>query len=284
MHHPSLQAFLADARTHLSPSGPYAMVFVEDTAEVRSTVTHCQKLGFSDVIVCGLPDLLPAMDDGSVHLVSHSATNAVEAINGMISVAPDVWLHYCYNAEYLFYPFCETRSVSELVAFHGEERRRGMLTCVLDLYSSDLGAHPNGVTVDGAHFDRAGYYALARRDDTGGTCERQYDFYGGLRWRFEDHIPADKRRIDRIGLFRAEEGLKISSDHRFNIDEYNTYACKWHHNITGSIASFRTAKALLTNPGSMYSIPHFWWDNSTKFEWSSLQLLELGFIEPGQWF
>ena len=38
-------------------------------------------------------------------------------------------------------------------------------------------------------------------------------------------------------------------NHRFNDEEYNTYACPWHHNLTAAIVSFRTAKALKRNPG-----------------------------------
>jgi hypothetical protein len=44
------------------------------------------------------------------------------------------------------------------------------------------------------------------------------------------------------------------------------------------------AKALKRNPGSTYDIPTFRWDNSVPFEWSSRQLMDLGLMEPGQWF
>ena len=46
--------------------------------------------------------------------------------------------------------------------------------------------------------DKSGYYALARKDAQNELEERQLDFYGGLRWRFEEHVPALRRRIDRI--------------------------------------------------------------------------------------
>jgi len=48
--------------------------------------------------------------------------------------------------------------------------------------------------------------------------------------------------------------------------------------------SFRAAKALRRNPGSRYEIASFAWYNSVPFEWRSRQLLELGLMEPGQWF
>jgi len=48
--------------------------------------------------------------------------------------------------------------------------------------------------------------------------------------------------------------------------------------------SFRTAKALRTNAGSMFDIPSFRWHNSIEFQWHSQQLMDLGLMEPGQWF
>jgi hypothetical protein len=38
------------------------------------------------------------------------------------------------------------------------------------------------------------------------------------------------------------------------------------------------------NPSSSDSITNFTCRNSQKFEWHSQQLLDLGLIEPGQWF
>ena len=49
-------------------------------------------------------------------------------------------------------------------------------------------------------------------------------------------------------------------------------------------AIFRTAKALKRNPGSTFDIHTFRWHNSTPFQWHSRQLLDLGLMEPGQWF
>jgi len=208
------------------------------------------------------------------------------AINALIDAYTGVWIYYCYNAEYLFHPFGETRNIKELVDFHAEERRAAMLSYVIDLYADDLDAFPNAVSLDRAHLDRSGYYALARNDmsNNGHPKERQLDFFGGLRWRYEEHVPVARRKIDRIPLFRAKKGLRIRADHTFSDEEYNTYACPWHHNITAAICSFRTAKALKTNPGSRFDIETFKWHNSAPFEWHSRQLLDLGLMEPGQWF
>jgi len=161
-----------------------------------------------------------------------------------------------------------------------------MLTYVVDLYAGDLDSYPSAVSLYSAFIDRSGYYALARPDAANHNHpkERQLDFFGGLRWRYEEHIPVPRRKIDRIALFRAQPGLRLREDHTFNDEEYNTFACPWHNNITASICSFRTAKALKRNPGSTFDIHSFKWHNSVPFEWHSRQLLDLGLMEPGQWF
>jgi hypothetical protein len=207
-------------------------------------------------------------------------------MNRLIEAAPGIWFYYGFNAEYLFHPFCETRNVREMIAFHAEERRDALLSYVIDLYAVDLDRHPQAVSLEEAHMDRSGYYALARPDaaNQNHPRERQLDFFGGLRWRFEEHVPPARRRIDRIALFKAKPGLRLRPDFTFSDEEYNTYACAWHHNLTTAVCSFRTAKALKSNAGSMYDIRSFRWHNSIPFEWHSQQLMDLGLMEPGQWF
>lgn len=288
MEHRSLDIFLREGKEALA-RGPVAMVFAEDPVEVASTLRHHLDAGFREVLLFATPDIaLPAELAARVRRVALDplAENAVTAtVNAVIAAAPPgTWLYYCYNAEYLFHPFCETRSVSEMLAFHAEERREAMLTYVIDLYAPDLGKNPDAVNLQEAMLDRSGYYALARTDAEGRPRDRQLDFFGGIRWRFEEHVPPARRRIDRIALFRARKGLELRPDHTFNVEECNTYACPWHHNLTAAILSFRAAKALKTNPGSMYDIRDFTWHNSVRFEWRSQQLMDLGLMEPGQWF
>ena len=289
MIYDSLGDFLKNGSAALA-RGPVALVLVEDLVEVASTIRHHQKIGFKSVIVFA-PDALKLPDNlaKTTHRIRYdmSADHATEtAVNAMINAAPGQWLYYCYNAEYLFHPFCETRTVSEMLDFHTEERRDAVLGYVIDVYAGDLHKHPDAVSLENAYLDRSGYYALGRLDETPDAHpkERQLNFYGGLRWRYEEHVPASRRRIDRIPLFRARKGLKLRADHTFNDEEYNTYSCPWHHNITVALASFRTAKALKTNPGSTFDIDTFSWHNSVEFRWHSQQLLDLGLMEPGQWF
>lgn len=282
-----LDDFLRRGRAALDGS-PIALIMVEDATEIESTLAHHDRLGFRSIVVFA-PDAIgiAAETDAPLHRVAYDALadHAVpDAINRIIAAAPGRWLYYCYNAEYLFYPFCETRSVGEMLAFHAEERRDAMLTYVIDLYADDLERFPDAVSRETALLDRSGYYAQARPDATNRPLERQLDFFGGLKRRFEEHVPGHRRRIDRIALFRARRGLRLLDGHLFDDAEYNTYACPWHNNLTAAVCSFRTAKALKTNAGSTFDIAGFRWRNSVPFRWESRQLLDLGLMEPGQWF
>lgn len=289
MRYNSLEDFLAKGKPLLA-KGPVALIFAEDDVEVVSTLRHHLNLGFLHVVAF-MPESfdLPADLEADVHRVTYACglpSNVFTAINKVIKAAtPNCWLYYCYNAEYLFFPFSETRGVRELLTFHAEERRSAMLTYVVDLYAADLQTDPSAVTLDHAMLDRSGYYAQARVNPvTQEPLERQLDFFGGLRWRLEEHVPWASRRIDRISLFRAKSGLTLAPTHQFSDPEYNTYSCPWHHNLTAAVCSFRAAKALRRNPGSRKAIDTLACQNSVRFEWTSRQLLDLGLIEPGQWF
>ncbi|MCO4842965.1 MAG: hypothetical protein KC439_08685 [Yoonia sp.] len=285
--YPSLEELLTNAAPALA-KGPIALILMEDDVEADSTVRHCLSSGFRSVVAFGVSDIILANDlPDTVHRVVYdmSQSNALtDVVNAMIEKAPAQWIYYGYNSEYIFFPFCENRAIGEMLSFHTEERRDAVLTYVVDLYAGDLDAHPNAVSLDDAYMDKSGYYALARKDKENNFAERQLDFFGGLRWRFEEHVPMPRRRIDRISIFRAKPGLRLNPDHTFNDQEYNTYACPWHHSITAALCSFRTAKALKRNPVSAAQIKTFRWHNSAPFEWHSQQLLDLGLMEPGQWF
>jgi len=289
MRYQNLKSFLADGKAALA-KGPVALIFAEDLSEVDTTIRHHRNLGFREVVLFAPAELeLPAALEKTVHRVTQTTTSmaiTTDTVNQIIDAAPGIWLYYCFNAEYLFFPFCETRTVGEMLAFHTEERRDAMLSYVIDLYAGDLSEAPNAVSLEDAHLDRSGYYAEARQDpdNENRPKDRQLNFHGGLRWRYEEHIPPARRKIDRIALFKAKPGLRLRDDHTFSDEEYNTFACPWHNNLTAAIASFRTAKALRANAGSRFEIDTFTWHNSVEFEWHSQQLMDLGLMEPGQWF
>lgn len=289
MRHSGLTSFITTAKTVIG-KGPVAVVMAEDDVELDSTIRHHQKAGFPVVLLIAPAEItLDPTLESVIHRIDydvHVEGAIVDAVNQIIAAVPDVWLFYCYNAEYLFHPFCETRNVVEMLAFHAEERRDALLTYVVDLYAGDLGRYPNAVSLEDAHLDKSGYYALGRPDPSnhGYPKERQLDFFGGLRWRFEEHVSPQRRKIDRICLFKTKAGLTLRRDFTLSDEEMNTYACPWHNNITTALLSFRTAKALRTNPGSRFDIRDFRWRNSTPFDWHSQQLMDLGLMEPGQWF
>jgi hypothetical protein len=281
--------FLAKGRVALA-KGPVAIIMAEDSVEVESAIRHHVAAGFRAVILLA-PDglVLDLHLEVPVHVITldvHAENALPEAVNALMDAADGTWIYYGYNAEFLFHPFCETRNIRELIAFHVEERRDALLAYVIDLYAADLNRHPNAVSLQDAQLDRSGYYAQARKDEANDyhPKERQLDFFGGLRWRFEEYVPWTRRKIDRVALFRAKRGLRLRPDFTFADEEYNTYACPWHHNLTLAVCSFRTAKALRSNPGSKFAIQSFQWRNSMPFQWQSQQLMDLGLMEPGQWF
>ncbi|MBT8423773.1 MAG: hypothetical protein KJO67_02265 [Silicimonas sp.] len=277
---------LASSGALRAAKGPVAAIIAEDEAEVASTLRHHRDKGFRTLVLFA-PTELTLEDETDIIRVDFPTLTPDAApmiVNALVDALPTkTWLYYGYNAEYLFYPFAEHRSVGEMLTFHTEERRFAMLTYVIDAYAGDLGTADNAVSLQDAWLDRSGYYARARQGDDQ-PKERQLDFHGGLRWRFEEHIPQHRRRINRIALVRTEPGLRLRSDHTWSDEERNTYACPWHHNLTAAIVSFRTAKALRTNPASRFSIDSFRWEGSLPVEWHSQQLMDLGLMEPGQWF
>ncbi len=287
MHFSSLTDFAAQARQQLG-RGPVALIIADDAVDIDQTVGHHRDRGFADIVVfCDAATALAQADTHGLHRVdcdTTAETSVMDVVNTAITALPDQWLYYCHNAEYLYFPFCEDRSVGEMLTFMTEERRNSVMTYLVDLYPQDLAAHPGGVDRDSAHFDGSGYYALARTDATGAVMDRQVDVYGGLRWRFEEHIARPRQTLNRVAFFRAVPGLKMQADRHFNLAEFNTVSCPWHNNLTAAIASFRTAKALRRNPGSRDVITTFNCPQSQRFDWQSQQLLDLGLIEPGQWF
>ena len=138
--------------------------------------------GFRSVVTFGvvdidLPDGLPA----DVHRVDLDATvrdAQVTVVNAVNEKVPGQWVYYCYNTEYIFFPFCEHRAIGEMLTYHTEEQRDAVLTYVVDLYAGDLHESPTAVSVDDTYMDKSGYYALARKDAQNEFEERQLDFYG----------------------------------------------------------------------------------------------------------
>lgn len=262
---------------------PIAVIFAEDDVELVGTITHHQTIGFRSILVIGDVAELEINNVYAFEAQLNCLEDSLLFLNEITKYSQGKWIYYGFNAEYLYFPFCDTRSILDAITFMEEERREAVFTYTIDLYPHDLEAHPNGIDIETAHMDRNGYYGMERFEGPD-KIERQPEIFGGLRWRFEEHVPWVKRRIDRISMFKASKGLEIGVDLRLNAPEMNTVSCEWHNNMTMAVMSFRVAKSLMYNPGSADTIDTFAWGSSVKFHWSSKQLLELGFMETGQWF
>lgn len=266
---------------------PLAVVFSEDGFLVAETVERLRSLGFTQIVLIDSTpdgpgdDLADSLD--WVSLFFRNSIQVASILDFIIESSPGRWIFWCYNGEFLFFPHCETRSIADVVTFMEEERRESVATMVVDLFSDafieGFGEDPR----QSASLDTSGYFGLQRYEGSE-PLERQFDVIGGLKWRFEEHIPWQQRQVSRVSLFRAAAGLEIDGNGQFNEPEYNTISCPWHHNLTIAVASFRTARGLVHNPGSRSEIRSFLARQSAPFEWTSRQLLELGFMEPGQWF
>lgn len=267
--------------------GPICAIFAEDTVGLTSTIRHHHRLGFKNILVLKRPELnIPESCQNiciPVDIENAFFSDISPYLNQLIKAFDGEWLYHCFNAEYLHFPFCETRYIKDFTDFITEEKRSAVFTYVLDLYPEDLGKAPDGFSLEDAYFDGAGYYGLQRYMG-GQPLERQLDIFGGLKWRFEEHTPYERRHLNRISLLKARPNITMDENGHLSDPELNTYSCPWHHSTTATICSFRTAKSLKTNPGSMFEINDFMWSKSVKFRWNSQQLLDYGFLETGQWF
>ena len=261
-------------------SGPVAIIRDEDGVDLSPTLTHLRKIGFANIVVMGLK--APVEPDVLFMEIEPSA-ETFELINSLIVPLSGRWIYYAHNAEYLYFPFCEGRSISDVAQFVEEERRESVFCTTVDLYPSQIDRNELILHSEDAHFDEEGYFSRDRFDGAD-KLERQIDVFGGLKWRYAEHIEWTRQRIDRIAFFKAKAGLQLDNNGLFNEPEMNTITCPWHHNLTFCVASFRVAKSLLNNPGSTYEIETFMWDRSAKFDWTSQQLMDRGLMEPGQWF
>jgi hypothetical protein len=150
MRYTSLDHFLTTGKAALA-KGPIAIVMAEDAVEVDTTLRHTLAAGFAQTLLLAHDGIaVPAELEAKVHRIDHNVhadSAMMSAVNRLIEAAPGLWMYYCYNAEYLFFPFCETRNIREMLTFHTEERRDAVLSYVIDLYAKDLDLFPNAVSL-----------------------------------------------------------------------------------------------------------------------------------------
>ncbi|MBU0779986.1 MAG: hypothetical protein KKC72_08060, partial [Alphaproteobacteria bacterium] len=95
----SLTDFLQNGRAALA-KGPIAIILLEDSVEVDSTLRHYLKSGFRQVVAIGKADIDVAADLAAqitrVHHDAATENTLTDAVNGVIDAAPGQWIYYGY--------------------------------------------------------------------------------------------------------------------------------------------------------------------------------------------
>lgn len=303
MAHSSDLQGLTEAIARAPGTDPVAIIAAEDGVWLAETVAHHLGLGFAEVIVVCPPYLEPdcaalaaTLGETGARLLRVAfdtracpggAAGAERALTeAALRARTGRWVYLGVNAEFLFFPFCELRRIGDLTGFVTEERRDAVAGTIVDIFPAKMAdVPPPSPEARPLWFDALGYVEVPRRDPAAGWAPRarESEIFGGLRRRFEHHIPHARRNIARTPLFRALPGVGLDSEGRFSLAEMNTRHCAWHRNPTVAIASLRAVKALRANPDSRAALSGLMWPGVQGFDWSSRTLIEAGMMEPGQW-
>ncbi|MEM0922460.1 MAG: hypothetical protein AAGI13_05405 [Pseudomonadota bacterium] len=265
-------------RSHaLREAGVLAVLFCEESWLAAASLAHLRRRRPAHIIAIGQTEgLQPGPDLTAIEADLGNRRTRAEILNKLIAGREGGWIAWLSNGEILFYPWCETRTLGDLAQFLGDERRRILYSYAIDLYAPELPEGPDPTAAE-LHFDRIAYHAFPGED-------RRLSVFGGLGWRFEEMIPAEMQPIGRPTLFRATSGLEIQPDLSFADPAYRAVSAPWHHSPTGAVMTLRRSRRLLQAPGFGKVAGKLLWHGSERFNWSSAQLLDLGLIEPGQWF
>ena len=258
--------------------GLTAVILCETSFLLAETVAHLSEAGFTRLIAVG-PGANAAPDRDDVIAAPADIAGAesrADVINKLIAAAAGRWMLVCFNGEFLFYPYRESRLIQDFTEFLSWERRPAAMGYAVDLYSDALGREEEAFSLEDVYFDTEGWYGFERG-------EKLAEVFGGLGWRFEEFTPRDMTRVNRPALFWADPAVAMRADLWFEDDVYNAISCPWHNNPTMAEMSFRRARRLLSHPNFKGAIGTLMWPNSTRFEWSADQLVKLGLVEAGQW-
>lgn len=266
----------ARARPKL-PTGVAGVVLADTQRHAQASVSHLVERGAGAIVVIG--DAGPLETDGCplIRIAEKPGAQAQRLLSEVLDALAGRWVAWLWAGEFLFYPFAETRSLPELAAFLADERRKVLFCYALDLYAPDMPGAGEAPWDRQLHFDRIGYQPFPQPD-------RRLNLHGGLGWRFEEMSPVDQHQIGRSSLVRAEAGMALDRAWRFGDEDRDSVSCPWHNSPTGAVMSLRRAYRVLAHPGFPDVADDLIWQGSTPFDWTSRQLLELGMIEPGQWF
>ncbi|MEM7211411.1 MAG: hypothetical protein AAF479_05850 [Pseudomonadota bacterium] len=264
------------------PGGVIAVLLCETRIHAQDSARRLAEQGAGAIIAIGSPvGLAEGLGELPVPVISiaerPTQRTAWTHVNALIDALGDRWLLWLWNSEWFVFPFGETRTLNDLTAFLADERRKMIFTYALDLYAAELpggDADPRGAELC---FDRIGYHAFPRE-------EKVLRLFGGLGWRFAELTPRELQQIGRTSLFRAQRGTWLDRNYLFDDPEYGSVQCKWHHNPTAAVMTLRRARRIMAHPQIHELRGKLMWQGTQRFDWTSRQLLELGMIEPGQWF
>lgn len=277
-------------RLKLKPKASVAFIFCEDDSLINETIKFHRKREFEYIFLFITEPEQYRIGKNILNFkyLGNSEKDMIEIIDLALPSLIGNWLYWGMNGEFFYYPFCESRTVNDLSDFLMGERRYTISGSVIDLYTGDIENNNDGMSMNNTFFDKVNYYANPAHipdveiDDE--ELQRIKFLYGGLRWRFSEFIPHEKRRIDRVPYFYVDDDLKFSENGVTDRPEFYTYKCSHHYNPTCAIASFHVARYFRHNHDTREQITNFLWDGSQRFRWNSAQLLRMGFIETGQWF
>ena len=273
-------------RTRHAP-GPIALVLADDVVGRDATLRHCLGAGFATVVCVGTTDALPTDLEGRIALAPGDPVRPgalQDALNPLLDRARGAWVHVARAGEFLSWPFGTTRDVAALCTFAASERRAAIAGTTVDLYPGRIGADDWGAPGSASFLDRQPYTATRPEGADDGRRPRELALYGGLRLRHADVLQdATGQRLDRPALVRAVRGLRMDPDGRFSAAEMHTRHGPWHNSVTATILSTRAARALDTRLPANDRRRRAQWAGSVRFTWAPDQLVDLGFMDPGQW-
>ena len=260
------------------PGGVVGVVLCESGLHATESANWMAGLGASVVIALGEGVDVDAVSCPVIRIAEPPKERGVaDQLNLLIDALDGRWITWAWAGEFLFFPFCETRTLSDLTAFLTDERRCSLYAYALDLYGQDLPGEGECPTRTVLSIDVEGYHAFPKEN-------QHLRVFGGLGWRMQELCPRGMEQIGRTVLFRAARGVHLGPQMMFEDEDYASVSCPWHNSPTGAVMSLRRTRRIMAHPNFAPLRARLEWRGTEPFGWSSAELLERGMIEPGQWF
>ena len=267
--------------------GAVAFLFVDDDHWLCETIDHLDHLGFARIYACGSAIAGFSHDCKKlIWLETPQMRNkvAVDILNSKMAELAGRWVYYCFNGEFLHFPFDETRKIDDFTAFLAEERRVTALSTKIDIYPATEISDLKKLEFGQCWLDRVGYYSNVGRDQHNNKIDNALNIQGGFRWRLSEYMPSDSQTLNRNSIFLAQQKLEMLHDFRFASRDYETAHANWHRSPTTVTASIRAYKYLRDHNKAEDIIGKLKYRGSAPYQKRARQFMELGFMEPGQWF